>query len=143
MVTPRYLDDVKANVCVAMKHIVGSHMGSLVGDTQYFTFVRIEEHVPELFSGDCSDLLVVIWHHPKLRTDVHMQTYCCKRKINCTNKITIMVNGAKFNSQDSGSHFKKSTFKNSYWKKNPYILVTELGMGMEISNSCLKHNGVR
>ena len=26
--------------------------------------------------------------------------------------------GAKFNSHDSGSHFKKSTFQNGYWNKN-------------------------
>ena len=30
----------------------------------------------------------------------------------------IMVDGAKFNSHDSGSHFKKLTFKNGYQKKN-------------------------
>ena len=29
-----------------------------------------------------------------------------------------MVDGSKFNSHDSGSYFKKSTFKNGYWKKN-------------------------
>ena len=37
----------------------------------------------------------------------------------------IMVDGAKFNSYDSGSHFKKSTFKNGYWKKKSYIFVTD------------------
>ena len=30
----------------------------------------------------------------------------------------IMVVVAKFNSHDSGSHFKKSTFKNGHQKKN-------------------------
>ena len=37
-----------------------------------------------------------------------------------------MLDGSKFNSHGSGSHFKKSTFKNYHWKKNPYIFVTEL-----------------
>ena len=37
-----------------------------------------------------------------------------------------MVDGAKFNSRDSGSHLKKSTFQNGYWKKRSYISVTEL-----------------
>ena len=37
-----------------------------------------------------------------------------------------MIDGAKFNSHDSGSHFKKSTFKNGHWKEKSYIFVTEL-----------------
>ena len=38
----------------------------------------------------------------------------------------ILVDDAKFNSHDSGSNFKKLTFKNGYLKKNSYIFVTEL-----------------
>ena len=36
------------------------------------------------------------------------------------------MDGAKFNSLDSGSHFKKSIFKNGHWKKKSHIFVTEL-----------------
>ena len=44
----------------------------------------------------------------------------------------IMVDGAKFNSHDSGSHFKKSTFKNGYQKKNEYIFVTGLKLQVRL-----------
>ena len=43
-----------------------------------------------------------------------------------------MVYGAKFNSHDSGSHFRKSTFKNGLWKKNSYIFVTELKLQIRL-----------
>ena len=49
----------------------------------------------------------------------------------------IMVNGAKFNSHDSGSHFKKSTFKNGCWKKNSNIFVTELKLQVRLSMQSL------
>ena len=43
-----------------------------------------------------------------------------------------MVDGAIFNSYDSGSHFKKSNFK---WlmKKSSYIFVTELRLQIRLS----------
>ena len=44
-----------------------------------------------------------------------------------------MVDGAKFNSHDSGNHFKKSIFKHWYWKKNSYIFVTELKLQVKLS----------
>ena len=43
-----------------------------------------------------------------------------------------MVDGAKFNSHDSGSHFKKSTFKNGYQKKKEYIFVTGLKLQVRL-----------
>ena len=50
----------------------------------------------------------------------------------------IMVAGAKFNSHDSGSYFKKTTFKYGCQKKSSYIVVTELKlhvrMGMKFLN---------
>ena len=39
-------------------------------------------------------------------------------------QIRIMIDDAKFNIHDSDSHFKKSTFKNGYWKKNVCIFVS-------------------
>ena len=48
-----------------------------------------------------------------------------------------MVDGAKFNSHDSGSHFKKSTFKNGYWKKKSYMFVTELKLQVRLSMKSL------
>ena len=51
-----------------------------------------------------------------------------------------MVYGAKFNSHDSGSHFKKSTFKNDYQKKNSYIFVTELKLQVRLSMQSLHIN---
>ena len=71
---------------------------------------------------------------------------------NCTNKLQnflqtrIMVDGAKFNSHDSGSHFKKSTFQNGYWKKNSYIFVTGLKLQVTLSMPSLHRytlNGIK
>ena len=52
----------------------------------------------------------------------------------------IMIDGAKFNSHDSGSHFKKSTFKNGCQKKNSYIVVTELKLQVRLSMQSLHMN---
>ena len=38
----------------------------------------------------------------------------------------MMMDGASFNSHDSGSHFNKSTLNSGYWKKKSQIFVTEL-----------------
>ena len=52
----------------------------------------------------------------------------------------IMVDGAKFNSHDSGSHFNKSNFKNGCWKKNSWIFVSELKLQVRLSMQSL-HRG--
>ena len=49
---------------------------------------------------------------------------------NCTNKPQ---NFPPINSHDSGSHFKKSTFKKWLWKQNSYIFVTELNLQVRLS----------
>ena len=45
----------------------------------------------------------------------------------------MMVDGAKFNSHGSGSHYNKSTSKNGYWKKKSHTFVTELKLQVRLS----------
>ena len=49
----------------------------------------------------------------------------------------IMVDSAKFNSHDSGSHFKTSALKNGYWRKNSEIFVAELKWQVRLSMQTL------
>ena len=44
-----------------------------------------------------------------------------------------MVDGDKFKSHDSGSHFIKLTFKNGHRQKNPYTFVNNLKLQIKIS----------
>ena len=54
-------------------------------------------------------------------------------------RTRIMVDGAiEFNSHDNGSHFKKSTLKNGYWKKYSYILVKWVEVASRIEHAFTK-----
>ena len=48
-----------------------------------------------------------------------------------------MVDSAKFNSHDSGSHFKTLALKNGYWTKNSKIFVAELKWQVRLSMQTL------
>ena len=50
-----------------------------------------------------------------------------------------MVDGAKFNSHDSCSHFKKLTFKNDHWKKNSYTFVY---LKLQVNWACSHYTGI-
>ena len=49
----------------------------------------------------------------------------------------MMVDDAKFNSRDIGSHLKKSSFENDCGKKNLYIFVSELKLQVKLSMQSL------
>ena len=58
-----------------------------------------------------------------------------------------MVDGAKFNSHDSGSHFKKSTFKNGHWKKKIIYLCNWVEVASKIEHAVTTYvytsNGIK
>ena len=95
------------------------------------TFFSVLEPPGENRKGGCNN--------PPVRRGLINFCSCPK---NFTNKLknfppdwNLMMDGAKFNSHDSGSHFKKSTFKNGHWKKNSYIFSNWVEVASKIEHA--------
>ena len=81
-------------------------------------------------------------------TYVHLFFVSFQKKAAQTNlrsflQTRIMVDGAKFNSHDGGSLFKKSSLKNGYRKKKIYTFATELKLQVRLSMQSLYSDCLR